>query len=1289
MLNESKVMWTALPQGMEVKDGKQYVIISAFVSIRLRTDQGEELGIFPEFLEWPKRLRGMEFSVDFGGQHQAKAEPRDPKLVPTLWGELFKKTTYLKSFEFDDFSKNKIISFPVKPVSAFIKNHYQGLASVSPTDLPEVSTILGPSALGRLKMTQEDELEVRQQLNASYGRRRALGVQDIGEMAKGGSMEKLAMVLIKLFHEAKTPSPVPLPKYPMDAKKFEEMVDFHQMLASLANFPEVMKRLGLLLEFRVPANEVPLSKLPNPLAIQLLSPSFGPSDYRPKTAYSYDEHHFLPCPRPGGQPDYQGGMLPFHLANQYETVQFDVDGAAIKLMNLVHDLDRAEKHKSQDTPKEQGAPVLRAAGLSVARVDRGVKLNSAFVLASGHEKDLNNHAPTLLYAEDVSRGFRVDVWDSVTKKWHSLNCREGAYIYRDDQNLEHLIKDKLVDEGWVQAGVTKSPDPNVPDHDKALFAHESLFNWKGWSLSVTRPGLSIDTDDEVRAVEPILATQLKVKATFKPVKGSLPRLRFGRVYRFRARMVDLGGHSVTVKEADDSQATLEVPYLRFEPVTPPVLLLREELDPDVRSGESLERLVIRSFNEKPAQDQEQTKERSERHVAPPKISQMDAELHGMFDEPGKGEMKLDGLTYSMISAKDKGRFQSVKAGDPIEPSDKLELPYMPDPLAIGATMVRLPGASTGQGGSMQHGYYQPGIYIAQEPVLQQDFGKLERWPEMRPFRIQLAEGDAEPQWDEGARLLTVCLPKAGAAKFKLSSYLPEDKLGLMGIWHWVEEAHEKGKINATDYAHLRKLAIQGRHWMITPFRWIYMVHAVQQPLGVPEFQGLMPNKQLGKTYAHLSGMVGLDGKSAIKMDLLARWEERRDDPSDAKNDPVKDRIKGAAHVFDMHILPHDEVANFFGESQRRHDFGDTRYRHVLYQAVTTTRFKEYLPKSIREDPQAKITRESQEVEIDILNSARPALPRLEYVIPIFGWLPSIPMTMSAKSVRRGNALRVYMNRPWFSSGDGEKLGVVLWPGKLPTDEDELDQLKPCVTMFGMDPIWRSKPTAPNLKMEDFKRRLPSSRSGLTLNERPGQAFDVAAHEVSYDPERQLWYADIVFDAGEAYTPFVRLALTRYQPDSVDHAHLSPVVLADFSQLNPDRTLSIIHSPGMVKVTVSGISYTARAGESGQVVGGSSEIEVSVQRYEPKIGTDLGWVSEPEAKATKDHVSAPSTLYSGTVILPPPPKDPKVRPPKYRLVVKEFEAFDADRAVPLLTALNTPSMNYELGKRLVYLDYIEL
>src|SRR5690606_9879361 len=81
-------------------------------------------------------------------------------------------------------------------------------------------------------------------------------------------------------------------------------------------------------------------------------------------------------------------------------------------------------------------------------------------------------------------------------------------------------------------------------------------------------------------------------ATYAVTPKTLPRLRFGRTYRVRARAVDLAGNSLALDEVTTAQsrATGRTIYRRFEPVSPPTLVHRRP----VTEGEWIEHLVIRS-----------------------------------------------------------------------------------------------------------------------------------------------------------------------------------------------------------------------------------------------------------------------------------------------------------------------------------------------------------------------------------------------------------------------------------------------------------------------------------------------------------------------------------------------------------------------------------------------------------------------------------------------------------------------------------------------------------------------
>jgi hypothetical protein len=472
----------------------------------------------------------------------------------------------------------------------------------------------------------------------------------------------------------------------------------------------------------------------------------------------------------------------------------------------------------------------------------------------------------------------------------------------------------------------------------------------------------------------------------------------------------------------------------------------------------------------------------------------------------------------------------------------------------------------------------------------------------------------------------------------------------MKIWSWIEESAPE----------LRQLAVDGGHWMLTPPRTLTLVHAVQQPLIEPQFQDLGSSRTLGNTFAAIEDQFPISGKSTIKVDIHADWQE----PVDDLNDKAQPQfVTGSAVAFSTPIEPAMSVARIFGT----HEFHDTKHRTVNYQAIATTRFREYFPEAVTVNPD-NLTRKSLPVTLSIKSSARPAAPKPLYVIPTFGW-ETTPEDAWTFSRRSGGGLRVYLQRPWYSSGEGELLGVVLWG--CPVPEHQLGQpfevpefLRSYVTQWGSDPIWLSPPPPTHaVPREKHFRNTVKFDHGLSLDELPqlpGLAISVAGHEVGYDDDRKLWYCDIEIDQGNAYFPFVRLALARYQPESIPDAHLSRVVLADFAQLAPYRSASIAFDPidtTSLEVAVSGRTHR----------GPGSASMVATLEMKAAAAVEAAWVPIAQIPLIASSSPASRTLWLAQVTLP---QARGSRP--FRLVIEEFEMFP-----------------HQHTKRLVYADVLEI
>ncbi len=463
-----------------------------------------------------------------------------------------------------------------------------------------------------------------------------------------------------------------------------------------------------------------------------------------------------------------------------------------------------------------------------------------------------------------------------------------------------------------------------------MLLHEALFHWDGWSLATPRPGMAIAKPRELQAGEHPYeeqlhnpsGTPLELEIDTAPVNGSLPRLRFGRGYRLRARAVDVAGNSESFESPDATHASPSVTYRRFEPVEAPALLVTTNEPLSNLPGESAARLVIRSRNADESLDGVVSPEVSSRAVLPPRTSVTMVEQSGLLDTPTGLDDSF--ATWDLLATKDETMLPESA------PATPAEVPYLPDPFAVGAAFRNLPGTAAGS-------------------TLSVSFEAAADWIRAKPFTLATLEDSGPPDWNPATRVLTVKLPKAAVAKVRLSALVTAADLDRMAVWQWIADE----AFDATEEAKLEALALTGGHWMVTPFRDITLVHAVLQPLARPEVKALDPKKSLGATFAAVGGRVAVHAASTGKIDLLAAWTE----PTGFG--PAATHVtSGGSHAFDVTV--HDPLASELSWSPadgKRHEFGDTKYRRVHYTAVATTRFRDYFPEAETSDP-ADVSRDS-------------------------------------------------------------------------------------------------------------------------------------------------------------------------------------------------------------------------------------------------------------------------------------------------------------------------------------------
>ena len=311
-------------------------------------------------------------------------------------------------------------------------------------------------------------------------------------------------------------------------------------------------------------------------------------------------------------------------------------------------------------------------------------------------------------------------------------------------------------------------------------------------------------------------------------------------------------------------------------------------------------------------------------------------------------------------------------------------------------------------------------------------------------------------------------------------------------------------------------------------------------------------------------------------------------------------------------------------------FEDVRARKLAVKVVAVSRFSTlfetaplYAERDLLKRRQALAaghqTISSTEQEVWIPATIRP--PKCDARAPTPKFVVERDAAPLCQKLTRTAKTRLHFGRGMFSSGEGERIGIVLWPPgyqeqnpskmlkneilignrkMLLPDLDDAD-LGPggrFVTRWGGDPIRKDAAPQqgnfiPAMAFKDFERlekaphrpryvanaRMPvrvheevNPETGEVVADESGapEFLDISllTYEPCFDLDREEWYVDVDLHPSVATDPFVRFGLVRYQPNSIaaDLMVSEPVVV--WAQLLPQRnvTLTHIHKDGDVCVT---------------------------------------------------------------------------------------------------------------------------
>jgi hypothetical protein len=999
--------------------------------------------------------------------------------------------------------------------------------------------------------------------------------------------------------------------------------DFHRCVALLQQHPPVLQAAGLIFELKLEPNALIPTSTEDTSAARLMrirwpsAPGRLPEIVSPWT-------RFDPVMRPAATPEISAGML--NLGSDRNSawgfVTLDVDNAAARMWNAL-DAVRQAAASANSTPP--GMPAFRSAGVALVHKQRTASFNARLAAGRRHSEHVSLSDATF-DADDLVLGYRIDVRQlgipsaasAEPTEWLSLHQRIARYtVRRDGQTIDFPDRGE---ESW-EVGEEGIEEGQIKPH-AAVDLDGKLYA----TDVITRwegYSLSVRRPDIGPAARdapppPTGTMPYDLSWKFSVLPNSLPSLRFGRAYQLRVRIADRAGGGLTLKEpSSDLSASEPIVYSRYDPVGPPIV----------------RRVIQRPQPQPPAPDTRKTFDatvvlRSDTEIAAEGFSRYP-------DYAGDNIRELHPPRAPFAISEQHG------AIDGMPPLRTLE--YVRRAVSNSSATVVTDFASSGVCACEVSAPHGPTIFL---------YGWQGDWPDIMPMRVEAVDALSNTRtWSLDNYVLKVALPKGDELTLELSSLIRDPShFAISGIVLSSETA---------------TAVLTGRHPMLSPATELHFVHAVRQPLNPPgSIASINRNERdTGVALIPIAPMFGLHIPSTGQLEVEAKW-----------TDP-------AAQV-PLEEIPFRTVQNINIPrgatelpSPLYHEIGDTKHRLVTYRLTAVSRFREFFTDS--SSAVASFTNQTVLDPIRLVSTARPPGVGVARVEPAFSWTNSESLEDGVISLvrRREARIRLEIDGTWYQTGEEEKLGVI-----IPYNNDPPDDLVPILTEVATDPIWGTGAAPRWPGPSDF-----ATTSGEVRTYRPLESstqvrvvpFDVWRHS-----DGRL-FADVgipgISDA--SYSPFVALAVARFQPNSLPGLELSTVSKLRMVQLYPSRTVTIKYS-GDRNFTVS------LDGEKAGVVGSyppastSKIVKVILETCEVPKGTPLDSVEFSALNIPKDDIPAwmedPEQTKTGNLgdIF-------QMRAPLgggyARIRIREVEIVNVPSATP------DPAFVSELNERVIFTD----
>jgi hypothetical protein len=795
-----------------------------------------------------------------------------------------------------------------------------------------------------------------------------------------------------------------------------------------------------------------------------------------------------------------------------------------------------------------------------------------------------------LFLEDFWIGFRLDLADNPVRPLRSVHKQvQEITLSAVAKKLRGAVEDFFAKEQPAQPPATNSTEiaryigmssAQAVDYQKFLGTHKKALRLPDAPFDVNVVGYS-----------------------------GVTALLFGHVYRYRLRNVFVGGMSLSPEEADTISSVAnyvqDCPFFRARSFRP-----GELISSSFDEGESARRSIFLTTDTPTASV----------WLVPTPVDMDTARYHGIFLRQKSEEKRhLHRAFVQDIHKHFRGRPSNLK--------------YFFDPdvaeVAIRVAMLNGDPDSIARNFTYQSGAYCELVEHLHLPMVRARYGQHGKWESFQPIEIRLsASSDHHPRMTKHGRMIHIRVPPSAEMEVSILPEVSEAQLRRTAVY-----AASTVQLQLRGQA---RFVSGGAPVPAMAEQKLHVVHCVKAPSTKPFMAGsstqyppadnsiLVADRAPLKETAELRGYIQVDAASAGQVRLEALWTDIDDNPLHDRPvlAPGTTASPPKSIVFDKHAPPSGaaearaalggtglfaaatDMTGVFGFQCAENkiflgsppdqtapqasracilNFADARRKQAAVAAICVSRYKRHF----KAGPSTAFEKRSEKVLVDVPASMRLAAPDISHVVPLSR--DSNHTGPIASTTQRLYAMRIYVRRPWFLSGPGERLAIVCRAGSAP--QVATASLDKFVTQWGEDPlerprrdVTRNAPRASDFRRPDREVSVPLDeafypkrsiegtaevlyRDNLQITDPAGaqRTVSAASFALRRDPSTRLWFCDV--GVANEFIGWCGLALYRHQPHSHEDFQLSETPAWVYGAVLHGEQVAWTRREGKLRVTV--------------------------------------------------------------------------------------------------------------------------